>query len=328
MAMKIKNFFFDIARGSSLGLGMIPGVSAGTIAVIVGFYDRLITGISELRRNFKQNFFSLLPLGIGAVVSAIIVMVLVHFGYALAPVAISAVFAGIIIGSFPLLWNEVKEQKKGIKAASLVIVGAVIASGIGVLSCVAKFYWNVDFSQSFATGEWWIYIAVFFAGFIAAAACIIPGISGAMILFTLGLYTPIINTYIGDQSLFYNHDRILSGAFMTLSLIIGILIGFIFISKVMKKLLSAHHDATFDVVIGFILGSLISMFANQEMITVSSEGVKAWVYETTPIYEWIIAPLLLILFALLFFFISRHSLVKSQDAEKDETNNKKNDKIS
>lgn len=318
IGVKAKSFLLDIARGSTLGLGMIPGVSAGTMAVIAGFYDRLITGISELRRNFKKSFLSLLPLGIGAVVSAIIVMVLVHFGYSSAPVAISAAFAGIIIGSLPLLMSEIKNQKKSAKSASLIILGAIIAAGIGILSCLAKFYWNFDLGQAFIDGEWWVYLAVFAAGFIAATACIIPGISGAMILFTLGLYTPIINTYIGGNSMIHDHSRLLSGSFMTLSLVVGILLGFIFVSKAMKKLLSSHHDATFDAVIGFVLGSLVSLFLNQEMIIEAESGLKEWVYVSTPLWEWIVASLLLIAFAAIFFFVSRRSLKNDQNQNSEE----------
>ena len=70
--MKIKNWFLDVLKGGSLGLGMIPGVSAGTMALIVGIYDRLIGGIANLRKEFKKSLISLIPIGIGLTIFAVI----------------------------------------------------------------------------------------------------------------------------------------------------------------------------------------------------------------------------------------------------------------
>ena len=109
--MKIKNWFLDVLKGGSLGLGMIPGVSAGTMALIVGIYDRLIGGIANLRKEFKKSLISLIPIGIGAVMSAIICMLGVNYGLDYAPFAIISLFAGLIIGSLPVITKEIKGVK-------------------------------------------------------------------------------------------------------------------------------------------------------------------------------------------------------------------------
>ena len=177
--MKIKNWFLDVLKGGSLGLGMIPGVSAGTMALIVGIYDRLIGGIANLRKEFKKSLISLVPIGIGAVMSAIICMLGVNYGLDYAPFAIISLFAGLIIGSLPVITKEIKGVKITFKPILIVAIGAVFAAGIGILSAVAKLNSWGNFEAAFAAGEWWVYIGVFVAGFIAAMACIIPGISGA-----------------------------------------------------------------------------------------------------------------------------------------------------
>ena len=187
---------------------MIPGVSAGTMALITGIYKRLIGGISELFRNFKKSFFSLLPLGIGAVISVLAIMIGIHYGFHYAPVAIVSLFAGIVLGFSPLITKEIKNQKKTAKPILIMIISAIFAALIGILSVLSKFYWNLDLEDAFRKGEWWVYIAVFASGFIAAAACIVPGISGSMILFIFGLYTPILNVFLGEGSMFHNHERI------------------------------------------------------------------------------------------------------------------------
>ena len=304
VSMKIKKWLLDVLKGASLGLGMIPGVSAGTMALITGIYKRLIGGISELFRNFKKSFFSLLPLGIGAVISVLAIMIGIHYGFHYAPVAIVSLFAGIVLGFSPLITKEIKNQKKTAKPILIMIISAIFAALIGILSVLSKFYWNLDLEDAFRKGEWWVYIAVFASGFIAAAACIVPGISGSMILFIFGLYTPILNVFLGEGSMFHNHERIGSGIGILCSLLIGIALGFLLTSKAMKRLLEKHHDRTFDVVIGFVFGSVISMFFNQEMV-VLLDNVPHLVYETTKAWEWIVAIILLIASFIACFVISK-----------------------
>lgn len=307
--MKIKKWLQDVVKGGSLGLGMIPGVSAGTMALIVGIYDRLIDGISALRKEFKKSFVSLLPLGIGAVISALICMLGVRFGLDYAPFAIISLFAGLIIGSLPVITKELKGAKITAKPICLVIISAVFAAGIGVLSAIAKLNNWGNFEAAFVAGEWWTYIGIFIAGFIAAMACIVPGISGTMILFVVGLYDPVLNIYIGDNSILHNHARLVSGIFLTLSLLVGILAGFILTSKLMKKLLAKLHNETYFSVFGFILGSLVSMYVNQSMIT---NDTLVWKYSSVSVLEWIIGSVLLVGSAVLFYFLSKKSLSLKQ----------------
>ena len=312
--MKIKNWFLDVLKGGSLGLGMIPGVSAGTMALIVGIYDRLIGGIANLRKEFKKSLISLIPIGIGAVMSAIICMLGVNYGLDYAPFAIISLFAGLIIGSLPVITKEIKGVKITFKPILIVVIGAVFAAGIGILSAVAKLNSWGNFEAAFAAGEWWVYIGVFVAGFIAAMACIIPGISGAMLLFVAGLYDPCVHIYVGANSIFHNSDRLVSGIFLTLSLFLGILAGFILTSKLMKNLLAKHHDATYLAVFGFILGSLVSMYVNQSMIN----DELVWKYTLVQPWEWMLGGVLLIGFAVLFFFLSKVALKKQSEAPQKE----------
>lgn len=317
VSMKLKKWFLDVLKGASLGLGMIPGVSAGTMALITGIYRRLIDGISNLFKKFKESFLSLLPLGIGALISVVAIMIGIHYGFHYAPVAIVSLFAGVVLGFMPLITKEVKNQKKTAKSISILIISGIFAALIGVLSVLSKYYWNFDLEGAFQRGDWWVYIAVFAAGFIAAAACIIPGISGSMILFIFGLYNPILNVFMGEGSMFHNHTRIGSGIGILCSLLFGIVLGFLLTSKAMKGLLEKHHDITFNVVIGFILGSIVSMFFNQEMV-VLLDGVPHLVYETTKLWEWIVAIILLIASFTLCFLLSKKIAKKEEVSSSNE----------
>ncbi len=311
--MKFKKWILDVLKGASLGMGMIPGVSAGTMGLIVGIYERLINGIASLFKDFKKSFISLLPLGIGAVISALAITIGVRYGFHYAPVAIVSLFAGVILGFMPLITNQVKNQKKTAKPIFIIILSGLFAASIGILSAISKIYWNFDLNSSFVNGDWWIYLLVFVAGFIAAAACIVPGISGSMILFIFGLYNPILNVFIGDDSMFHNHERLASGIGVFFSLLVGIVMGFVLTSKAMKSLLSKHHEVTFDIVIGFVLGSIVSMYVNQEMVI--NEDGKLFVYETTQVWEWVIAPVLLMLAFAGCYFLSKKLLNKQTLAD-------------
>lgn len=321
--MKFKNWLIDVLKGMSLGLGMVPGVSAGTMALIVNIYKRLVDGIADLFKHFKENFLSLLPLGIGTIIGAIAITFGVRYGFHYAPVAIVSLFAGTIIGFIPLIQKEIKNQKISAKPILLIVFSAFFAASIGILSALAKFYWNFSLNDAFLQNQWWIYPLVFVAGFIASAACIIPGISGSMILFILGLYNPILEIFIGPNSLFHNHDRLLSGLLITLVLLFGIFIGLVSISKLMKSLLEKHHDATYNVVIGFIIGSIVSMFINQEMV-ITTESSSYFVYQNTSPVEWIIATILFVASLLLCFSLCRRLTLKNNKISEGD-NNLKND---
>jgi uncharacterized membrane protein len=170
---------------------------------------------------------------------------------------------------------------------------------------LSKLYWGFDIESYFESNAWWIYPAVFVAGFLAAAACILPGLSGALILYILGFYDPIVALYIGSNSMLHNHDRVVSGLLLSLILIFGIVLGFVAASKFMKSLLARHHSETMFVVLGFLLGSFVSTFVNQ---SVFSNG--NWMYLTARPWEWVVGPLLLIAVSVGFFFLSKISSKK------------------
>ena len=311
--MKVKDWFSDCARGAAMGLGMVPGVSAGTMGIIVNIYDKLITSVSNLKKDFIKSFLALLPIAIGVVGASLLVLAIVHKTFNLAPIPIISAFAGIIIGSMPIITKEIKGQKISAKPILLMIAGFIVAAGIGLLSVVSKVYWNFDLEAYFIAGVWWVYLVTLAAGFIAAAACIIPGISGAMILFIFGLYNPILDMFSlsNPNSMFNNHSRIPSVIGLTLCLLLGIFFGVICASKSMKTLLDQHKVSTFNVVTGFVVGSLVSMFCNQELVF-RPEGSSnfAWYYslEYTSPLMYILSVILFVVLILSFYFISKRAL--------------------
>lgn len=303
-----------------MGLGMIPGVSAGTMAVLVGIYDDLIEAIASMKKHFKQSWTVLFPMLTGLVLSSIVVLVAVHFGYNYAPFVISCLFAGLILGSYPLVTKELKNEKTSAKGILLIAAGFIVATGIGILSYISVKYWNFDLNSYFVAGTyWWVYVVVLVAGFISAVACVIPGISGAMILYIFGLYTPIVSIVISGtdssgnavNSMFRDHSRLASGFGYLICLAVGILFGLVVVSKAMKKLLETKRVPTFQVVLGFIVGSVVSMFINQNIYNPTTQET---IYQTTETWGWIVGPILFVLAFIGFFLISRR-VIRKQELE-------------
>jgi putative membrane protein len=309
--MKIKPWFGKILKGASLGLGMIPGVSAGTMALIFGIYDILIDAVDNLRKKFGKSVCILFPYFLGALISSITVMVAVNYGYDYAPFAITCLFAGFIIGTLPLVTKDLKKRDISKKNVLLLLSAFVFAAAIGVLSVLSKLYWGFNLDDYFNAGIWWIYPLTFLSGFIAALACILPGISGAMILYIFGLYNPIVGFYVGADSMFRNSSKINIGLILSLVLIIGVLLGFVLTSKAMKSLMTKHHSTTFAVILGFLLGSVVSMFVNQSVI---DDSTLLWMYQTAPLWELIIGPILFAVTILVFFFASE-TIIKKEGAK-------------
>lgn len=293
--MKVKDWFADFVRGAVLGSGILPGVSVGTMAVILGFYNRLLDTINDLKHNFGKAFLRLLPIALGCILAAVGLL----FAYAKTKdyilFEIVCLFAGCIIGGLPIVFNKLKGEK--IKPLGYVRMGAalIVAAGIGVFSAL----FHLDASAAFhdPNANAWVYPVAFGAGFIAAVACLIPGISGSMVLFIFGLYDPIVGLYIGESSIIHNSSILWPGLGLTALILLGVLIGILAVSKVMAKLLKEHERGTYEVVLGFILGSLVSMFINNSVYPA---------YPNFKFYDYIIGAVLLLgAAALLFFLVKR-----------------------
>ncbi len=300
-----------------MGLGMaIPGVSAGTIAVIVGIYDELIDAFASLRKNFKKSFMTILPIALGLAIASVLLLIGIHYCYDKAEYVISCIFAGLVIGTSPIIAREAKLKEVSAKKIILIVVGFIVAAGIGIGSCMVKMYGHLDFGTEFINGVWWTYPVCLIAGFVAMSACVIPGISGSMCLFMVGLYNPLISIVVGENSIFRNHDRTWSGIGLIVCTAVGIICGVIFASKVMKKALAKTRDGTFSLVYGFVLGSIVCLFANQSLI--NEENV--WAYQRTPTWGWIVGSVLLVAVTIASYFLIARKSKQAAD-KKEETEN-------
>lgn len=248
--MKEKLILF--IKGIVLGVAfVIPGVSGGTLAVLMGIYEELIEAASNFYKSiadFKKYIMYLLPIGLGVVFSVAVFAKLIKFGLDKAPIITILIFLGMIIGGIPALVRNVKGTKINLKDMILMLVGLIIVISMLIFH---KSNSNVVLTNMSITG----YITLFLVGAIAAVTMVVPGISGSFTLMLIGYYEPILNL-VNDITSFKNlgPNLILIFIFM-----LGVFIGIIFISKIIEWCLKHYKRETYYAIIGFVLSSIISV---------------------------------------------------------------------
>ena len=248
--MKEKIFLF--IKGIILGISfVIPGVSGGTLAVLMGIYEELIEAASNFYKSvndFKKYFMYLLPIGLGVVFSVSVFARIIKFGLDKAPIITILIFLGMIIGGIPSLCKNVKGNKITIKDASLMLVGMLIVLSMLIFHKSSNL---VTFDNMNMYG----YVILFFVGMLSAVTMVVPGISGSFTLMLIGYYEPVLNM-VNEITAFKNLSTniVLMGVFM-----LGVLLGIVFISKVIEWCLKHYKRETYYAIIGFVLSSIVSV---------------------------------------------------------------------
>jgi len=253
----IKGFIMGIAN-------IIPGVSGGTLAIILGIYEEFIGALSHLLKNFKSNIKFLLPLGIGILASIATMSNLIDYSFNHFPIATCLFFVGLVIGGIPLLTKKVK-GKNDSKGIYNITVFCITFALVIFMAC-AEFLFKTSFSVSFAHMTLIGFILLFLVGILAAGTMVIPGVSGSLVLMLIGYYRPIIKTI---KSLVHFNNVFHNGIILC-TFGLGILIGIVGISRLFEYLFKKHETITYYGVLGFIYASVlaipISLFAT-EVIT-------------------------------------------------------------
>lgn len=294
------DFVFDIIRGVAIGVAfIIPGFSGGSVAAILGIYEKLIGAIADIFKSFKKSVLTLAPIAIGMVVG--IVSLLFPLGWALDayPIPTVCIFVGLAIGGLPSVTDKLHGKFKitNIPAFLIPLALAFGLSFIPVSSDVDLF--NLNFGG---------YVLLFLIGVLGSAALVIPGISGSMLLLIFGYYNPIVKLMT---------EHLLKGENVGAALSVlctcgaGIVVGFFLISMIMKLLFSRCPRGTYFAILGFILGSIPSVFASA-----AKESGRSLTELMPNAAYWIVSALLLLTgcaLSLLLVIYSKKSAAKNKE---------------
>ena len=172
------NKLFDFFIGILLGAGAIlPGVSSGVICVILGMYDKLINSIFNLFKNFRKNFFYLLPIGLGGIIGVFLLGNILKMLFCTFPTQTSFCFIGLILGSIPLLVKKVNsEHTFRLRYILFTIISFILGSFLVFLEGKLNLSDNVsNFS----------FLFLVMSGFLMAIGVVFPGVSNTLILMCL-----------------------------------------------------------------------------------------------------------------------------------------------
>lgn len=180
--------------GAIVGVAnIIPGVSGGTMAVILKIYDRLIETLSL--KNVKKNLPFIIPLGIGAAVGIVLFSKAIEFLLGNYPMATNFTFMGLILGSIPMIFQRARGEKMEAKGMVSFLVALVVMVVIALLKPAES---NAVLALTPLN-----LLILFGASAISTFAMILPGISGSFVMLVLGVYTTVLTSISGVFILAY-----------------------------------------------------------------------------------------------------------------------------
>ncbi len=247
----MKEFILDVVKGMLIGVAnVIPGVSGGTIAVSTGVYERIINAINDIRKDFKASIKTLWPFALGIVIGIAVLAFIITFLLEKFPVPTTACFIGLVLGGVPMLVGKIKDEKlkwthilSFVITLLLIIVPSIVAVSTNEISNMELNFVNV--------------LILVGLGVISAAAMVVPGVSGSMILMMLGYYNFVIGTIKDTISNLIHLDfsNFANGLFVMIPFAVGVLLGIVLISKIISLILKRWPNASTWGILGLVIAS-------------------------------------------------------------------------
>ena len=295
------NFILDIIRGAVIGIAnIIPGVSGGTMMVTMGIYDKLLGSITGIVKNFKKSIKTLFPyiigmaVGIGAFAFLLTKVLLPKF-----PLPTAFAFIGLIVGGVPVLVKKVvqagskkatecgvtegvtettsenaKAEKTAGEAKQTTAASPVMTKKPNLVLCILVFVLffaliigmqflgeGADKNVTFSVGTVAIMLVM---GVLAAAAMVIPGVSGSLLLLAFGYYNSVTGAVTDFISAVFDFDIATAWdkALILFPFGIGVLLGIFFVAKLIEWLLAKHERLTYCGILGLVCASPVPVFLN------------------------------------------------------------------
>ncbi len=250
--------------GFFIGLAIIvPGISGSTVAIIFKLYDQFLYAVANFFKKFKVCFTFLLPIGIGAVLGVGLGFIAVKKLLEILPFAVICLFAGLMIGAFPAVKDELNGVKMTAKHIALLIVGVCIPVAVGVYSATTAFTGAGGEGSTILTANLpWIVLSSIVVGYLLAITQVVPGLSASAILMAIGWYGVIMSGI--DVGLFSNMPLLV----LLGGLAVGFVVGFFTFSKLMTIVFQKARGLAYSMIVGLSLGSVITMFFNGDVAAV------------------------------------------------------------
>lgn len=222
------------------GTMLVPGVSGGSMAMILGIYDKLIESVSSFFKDVKNSLIFLITFSLGGGVGMILLARPLLYLIESYPMLLLYFFIGVVAGGIPMIYQKAEVHKLTWKVFFYPAIG---------LAVVLLFeFLPADFLQ-LGNGEGVPgYLLLAAAGIVAAVALVLPGISVSYLLLLMGIYDKTMMA-IGNFNLSY-----------LIPLGMGIILGIILTTKLLENAMKNHTQATYLIILGFVAGSVAEVF--------------------------------------------------------------------
>lgn len=231
----MQNWILRFVKGMFIGSGFIlPGVSGGALAAVFGIYERIISFLAHITRDFKKNVLFFIPVGLGGITGVFLLSFAVSFFLGTYETYILWLFVGCIVGTVPALWEQA--GKEGRRSKHLIIMAITF-----VVSLIFLLYGQQLFgggvTQNF--GTWMI------AGGLIGLGVIVPGLSPSNFLVYMGMYKAMAD---GIKTL---------DLMVILPIGIGAVVCVLLLSKLMDYIFSKAYASLFHFILGVVFASTI-----------------------------------------------------------------------
>ena len=300
----MKNRILDVVKGFLIGLdSTIPGFSIGTLAILLNIYERLIEDFSDIIHHPFKIIKKDLWLGVGFIIGLVLNIISVTWLLSHYPLETVSFFVGLVLVSIPSTFKKTQEEKRKVRDYLAFLIALGILVGITLLNSGSEKMNELSF----------VFIIMMISmGAIGSGTMIIPGVSGSLIIMAFGYYNVIMDNLHGFLHAFAHFDF---NGFMPIVLTIiaflaGVIIGIVFVSKLIKFLLSKVKNTVYHAILGLLFGSPFAIY----YLTVTKYEINyssPWVY--------IISVITLILGILFGIFMMR--IEKKNEISKNESQN-------
>lgn len=230
-------WLFRLIKGIVIGTGfIIPGVSGGVFAAIFGVYEPMIRFFANIRKDFWKNVKFFLPIGIGVIISMVLVSKVLGKMFETAEVPLVWMFIGCVLGTLPSLFRQAGKQ--GREAKHYIILGVSIAA-----LCFFLYYiQGILQAVTIPTDKMWVWLL---SGALMGLGAIVPGLSPSNFLLYMGIYKEMM-TRIGGMDLG-----------VLIPVVVGAMACFLLLSKFFDMLFNKAYAGMYHFILGIIIASTI-----------------------------------------------------------------------
>lgn len=233
----IIDWFIRLIKGVIVGIGFIlPGLSGGVLAVILGIYDLLIRFLSDLKKHFIENVLYFIPVIIGAAIGIVLFSILVEKAFGVYAAEFICLFIGFVAGTFPSLYKTAGKEGRSWRDMLIFLLSTAFIF-------LLMIYGGQQFTE--VSPNLLIWAA---SGALIGLGVIVPGMSPSNFLIYFGLYDKMA-TGIKD---------------FDFAVIIPLLIGFILcvlaFAKLAAYLFKRYYSEMYHFILGMVIGSSLAIF--------------------------------------------------------------------